>query len=265
MSYKPIITDQYKFVVKNTFRQLHYSYRSDCLSFEGLERFNAPSKSLLETKSKLPRQNDKLIQLNIKHLSEYPITFQNEVSGESFTVNFYSVKINYNLVIAKYTYCLKITGKKVTEYNYNYHNWYIRGYMTIRVIDLFKHYYYTHKELKNLGFTTDNPNDAKNFSQLIKNSLTREAKMGNKPFAIMSNMLYFYKIENNKIKWDMEHFLGQQIIAQYDSLQNSELVTGLLRLYLNGEYKMPNVNKTIIFDEPKSLVDAFKGVWNNSF
>lgn len=261
MAFYPHVTDIQKDIVKNAFINRKSGHRryidKITTSFDSLSRFSVYDKASLEVSAPEPCP-DTLEIMEITKSDTKTITFMNPLSGESYQIDFNLVAINYQIIIAKYTHFSGMTGKVVTERDYKYTEETEQHHLTITIGDLFKHYYYNHRDEKNLGIVGINPHEAKQLADFIKKHMSTEAKTNNVPFAIYDRYLNIYKIKGNKIKWTVENFLGQQLIVEYNCLKSSELVLMLLQLYHNGSYVKPNNSERIVFEKSKSFVEVIE-------
>lgn len=229
----------------------HRRFITDKTSFESLSRF------LVESRNELgkTKNEDQLIDLKIQKLTSQPVIYKSNKTEESFQITFYFAEVNYVVLLAKYSHFKGFTKKIIVDHDYRFDG-VQENVVLVSVSDILKHHYYQNKDDKEIGFSGLNPKTIKEFTALIKSSLTTDPVINrSQPVGFYSNI---YDVENRKLKWTFEDFLGQLVDINQMSLDMPSVVVNLLSNYHYGHVIKEEVKRTIIeLEEPMTLIEVF--------
>lgn len=206
---------------------------------------------------------------NGKH-QKFDLICRKESNNESFTITAYIHAFNYNITIDKYT--RTVDGKPETLRNYQCTGK-IYKQLCFTVSDTLKYYYYTNKDKPNKGFPSEiKPNEVKKLWAIVKKSIGSQPTPNKIPLGScwfnsyksqhhmkLDTNIRIWDIKNHKHKWDMENFLNNIILMDFEHFIHPSCVQNLLYIYEYGSCDIVDQKENKLeFDEPKSFLQVIE-------
>ena len=169
------------------------------------EYFSAHDKNDLKSND----EQNYLSTARISNFDHYPIMYQNQMTKESFVIDWYDVNVIYKGFIKEYQYYdenkrqFQIIDDYVFQSNMN-------GVVALSIKDILKYYYFANRDLPDFGLDNIDKNDLKDYKELFLMatediSITVDIK---KVFGYLSkNTLCIYKTKTDKIVWNNTSYL----------------------------------------------------------
>lgn len=212
--------------------------------------------------------NSFIIQ-NGKH-HKFDLICRKESNNESFVITAYMHAFNYNMTIDKYIHT--VDGKPETLRNYQYTGK-IYKQLCFTVGDTLKYYYYTNKDKPNKGFPSEiKPNEVKKLWAIVEKSIGSQPNPNKIPLGScwinsynsyhhikLDTNIRIWDIKNHKHKWDMENFLNNIILMDFEHFIHPSCAQNLLYIYEYGSCDIVDQKQNILeFGEPKSFLQVIE-------
>ena len=219
------------------------------------EYFSAHDKNDLKSND----EQNYLSTARISNFDHYPIMYQNQMTKESFVIDWYDVNVIYKGFIKDYQYYdenkrqFQIIDDYVFQSNMN-------GVVALSIKDILKYYYFANRDLPDFGLDNIDKNDLKDYKELFLMatediSITVDIK---KVFGYLSkNTLCIYKTKTDKIIWNNTSYLGSLILCTPKNLGNMEIVKSILNLYIN-DISFTVLKDIIYYDPPVPLEQVYR-------
>jgi len=218
---------------------------------------------LFNTKEGLKTNNSNrnyLSSCRITNFDKYPITYHNQITCETFTIDWYYVDTSFTGFFKIYNTYSMVLGNYVNMNNYTFKTD-IQNKLCLSIKDILKYYYYLHRDEDNYGLGNLEQNEIKNYKQLFQlvlndNCITTNNK---RIFGTTDNYnmsFNVYRSENELPEWENIKYLGYLIFFEPKKLGNVEIVKQILNLFVNGITE--NTTENIYYDSPVPLEQVYR-------